>query len=112
VVAAQYRSVARYLPLTTLAGGLFATGQMLANDVMVQMNSKALIAPKIGAALVEVGLDYLGSRAYGLPGVVWSGLISAGVYALWMLVVASRKSDLRRAMNQPELSGAPDGVSL
>jgi O-antigen/teichoic acid export membrane protein len=91
VVAPEYRSAARYLPLAALAGGLFATGQMLTTDVLVQMNSKALIAPKIGSALLAVGLNYAGTRAFGLPGLVWAGVVASSVYALWMTFLIRRK---------------------
>jgi O-antigen/teichoic acid export membrane protein len=91
VVAPEYRSAARYLPLAALAGGLFATGQMLTTDALVQMNSKALVAPKIGSALLAVGLNYVGARAFGMPGVVWAGVVASSAYALWMVVLARRK---------------------
>jgi len=94
VVAPEYRSAARYLPLAALAGGLFATGQMLTTDALVQMNSKALVAPKIGSALLAVGLNYAGARAFGLPGVVWAGVVASSAYALWMVFLIRRKMPL------------------
>ena len=87
VVASEYRSAYRYLPLAALSGGLFATGQMLTTDALVQMNSKALIAPKIGSALLAVALNYAGSRMFGLPGVVWAGVVASSVYALWTFLL-------------------------
>jgi O-antigen/teichoic acid export membrane protein len=94
VVAPEYRSAARYLPLAALAGGLFATGQMLTTDSLVQMNSKALVAPKIGCALLAMGLNYAGARTFGLPGVVWAGVVASSAYALWMVVLNRRKMPL------------------
>jgi O-antigen/teichoic acid export membrane protein len=94
VVAPEYRSAARYLPLTALAGGLFATGQMLTTDAMLQMNSKALMAPKIGVALLAVGLNYAGARVFGLPGLVWAGVLASSSYALWMVLLVRRKTPL------------------
>lgn len=94
VVAPGYRSAARYLPLAALAGGLFATGQMLATDALVQMNSKALIAPKIGCALLAAVLNYAGARSFGLPGVVWAGVVASSAYAIWMVFLTRRKMPL------------------
>lgn len=45
VVAQQYRGVASYLPVVAISGGFFATGQMLANDALLQIDSKALVIP-------------------------------------------------------------------
>jgi O-antigen/teichoic acid export membrane protein len=89
LVAAEYRSMSSYLPLTALSGGLFATGQMLSNIPLVQMNSKALIVPKIGTALLAVILNIAGAWAFGVRGVIWASVASSSVYALWMLATAS-----------------------
>lgn len=91
VVAPEYRSAAPYLPLAAFAGGMFATGQMLTTDALVQLKSKALVAPKVGSALLAVALNYAGARAFGLPGVVWAGVVSSSAYALWMVVLTRRK---------------------
>jgi len=90
-VAPGYRSAARYLPLAALAGGLFATGQMLTTDTLVKMNSKALIAPKIGCASLAAVLNYAGARVFGLRGVVWAGVVASSAYVLWMVVLTRRK---------------------
>jgi O-antigen/teichoic acid export membrane protein len=90
VVASEYRSAYRYLPLAALSGGLFATGQMLTTDALVQMNSKALIAPKIGSALLAVALNYAGARMFGLPGVVWAGVVASSAYVLWTFLLTRR----------------------
>ena len=84
VVAPEYRSAARYLPLAALSGGWFATGQMLTLDVLVQMKSKPLLLPKVGSALIAVALNYGGVRAFGFRGLVWAGVAASGIYALWM----------------------------
>jgi len=83
VVAPEYRSVARYLPLAALAGGFFATGQMLTTDALLRFRSSALIAPKIGSALLAAILNYVAARTFGLAGVLWASLISTAVYMLW-----------------------------
>lgn len=88
VVAPEYRGIARYLHLAALAGGFYATGQVLSTDALVRFNSKELIPPKIGTAILAVALNYLGARWFGLPGVVWAGVISMSVYMLWMWMIA------------------------
>ncbi len=95
VVAPEYRSAGRYLPLVALTGGLFATGQMLTTDALVQLKSRVLMAPKIGSALLAVVFNYFGARAFGLPGVVWAGAATSSIYALWMVFLIRRKTELR-----------------
>jgi O-antigen/teichoic acid export membrane protein len=91
LVAAEYQGAAKYLPLAALAGGIFATGQMLATDAMLQMNSKALVAPKIGSAMVAIVLNYVGAKRFGVAGVVWAGVIASCVYALSLAAVTQRR---------------------
>jgi O-antigen/teichoic acid export membrane protein len=106
VVAPEYRSAARYLPLVALAGGLFATGQMLTTDSLVQLNSRSLIAPKIGSALLAVGLNYFGARAFGLSGVVWAGVLASGAYAMWMVILVGRSKRLSLVRCGDELAAS------
>lgn len=94
VVAAEYRAVSGLLPLVVLGSGLFATGQMLAYHSLVQINSRALLAPKIGSGVLAVALNYLGARSSGLMGVVCAGVGSSGFYALWVYIL-SRSQDQR-----------------
>ncbi len=92
VVAPEYLSAARYLPLVALTGGLFVTGQMLTTDALVQLKSKLLMGPKIGSALLAMVFNYVGARAFGLPGVVWAGVATSSLYALWMVILTRRET--------------------
>jgi hypothetical protein len=60
------------------------------------MNSKALVAPKIGTALLAVALNYTGARAFGMPGVVWAGVATSGAYAFWMLLLVTYRNNPQR----------------
>jgi O-antigen/teichoic acid export membrane protein len=111
VVAPEYHSVARYLPFAALAGGFFATGQMLTTDALLRFRSNALIAPKIGSALLAAILNYAGARMFGLPGVVWASLISTAIYMLWFWQIARRAGEDEALSQRVGDTTAPDATT-
>ena len=70
LVAPAYRQVSVMLPWMILAGGLFTAAQMKAQIILVEMRTRALIAPKIITALCGIGFNFLGAYLMGLKGVV------------------------------------------
>ena len=54
VVAAEFRSVSYLLPWVVLAGGLFASAQMLALKLMSEMRSVAMLRVKIVTAVLGI----------------------------------------------------------
>jgi len=87
LVPQEYRAVSHFLPLVVLASGLFATGQVLAFDALIQMRSHALMAPKIGCALLATALNYVGALTAGLAGVVYANVLSSAAYAAWIFAL-------------------------
>ena len=90
-VAAEYASVSHLLPWMLLAGGLFAAGQTVALNLMSQMKTQMMIAPKLTTAALGVALNFAGAYWYGITGIVGAGLLFSGAYFLWMAVLARRE---------------------
>ena len=92
LVSDRYEMVSPLLPLMVLASGLYATGQMATNSLMIRNKTQALIAPKIGTALFGVAANIAGARWFGLLGVALAGVAFGGLYLAWiaLLVLAHR----------------------
>lgn len=91
-LAEQYRGVTHYLPWMVLAGGLFATGQIVSIFFMISNRSTVLAIPKIATAVIGIALSFAGARWFGIPGVI-GGLIGFGlVYCVWVTIMSWRVS--------------------
>ena len=87
LAASPYRSGAPLLPLLTLNGGLFATGQFASLQLMCGSRTDILVAPKIATAILGIGANLLGSYCWGPLGVCTAGAVTSAVYCLWILRV-------------------------
>jgi O-antigen/teichoic acid export membrane protein len=85
LVGPQYRSVSSFLPWMVLSGGLFASGQVASLMLMTDINTKRLIAPKIGTASLGVVMNVAGAYLLGLVGVIFAHLVFSCVYCGWIL---------------------------
>ena len=84
LVAPQYHSVSYLLPWVILAGGIFSAGQVLSLKLMSDMNTQALIWPKIVTSLVAALLSFYGAYVEGLTGVVYAGVIFSVAHLGWL----------------------------
>jgi hypothetical protein len=82
--ASSYADVSPLLGGVVFAGGLFATGQILALKPTSDLQLTTLIAPKIVTAIIAVIGNVALARSYGVTGVVASLIIASAAYALWM----------------------------
>lgn len=89
-VAPEYRVVSSLMPLIVLGAGLFASGQMASITLLAQNNSRAMIAPKIGTALVGLAANFIGARWFGVKGVAVASIVFGVTYFLWTMVLAAR----------------------
>ena len=90
LVAKEYGSVSYLLPWLLLAGGVFASGQALASNLLAQMKTREMMAAKIITALVGVALNVLGAYCYGITGIVSAGVLFAILYFAWMAVLVNK----------------------
>lgn len=94
VVAAEFRTVSYLLPWVVLAGGLFATGQMLALKLMSELKSAAMLRVKIVTALLGLAFNIYGAAVAGTRGIAFSALAFSAIYLLWMLHLSRSRSAL------------------
>jgi O-antigen/teichoic acid export membrane protein len=91
-VAAEFRAVSYLLPWVVLAGGLFATGQMLALKLMSELKSAAMLQVKIVTAILGIAFNVYGAAVGGTKGITISALAFSAVYFLWMLSLSRSPS--------------------
>ena len=90
-VADEYRAVSRLLPWVVLGGGLFATGQTIALNLMSQLKTRTMIAAKIVTAILGIAFSFAGAYVSGITGVVGAGVLFALIYVLWMANLAGKQ---------------------
>lgn len=90
-VAEEYRLVSNLLPWMVLAGGLFAAGQVISLKLMSDMNTHALMVPKVVTAIVGTLLSFAGSYIAGLKGVVFALVAFSVLHLLWVGLVGARQ---------------------
>jgi O-antigen/teichoic acid export membrane protein len=92
VVAAEFRAVSDLLPWVVLAGGLFATGQVLALKLMSELRSAAMLRVKIVTALLGIGFNIYGAATAGVRGITISAVAFSAMYLVWMLLLSRSRS--------------------
>lgn len=92
LVAEEYAAVSYLLPWMIVAGGIFASGQTLASNLLAQMKTREMVTAKIVTALVGVMLNFAGAYWYGLMGVIYAGALFSILYFLWMVVLVNSGS--------------------
>jgi O-antigen/teichoic acid export membrane protein len=90
-VAKEYRSISYLLPWIMVSGGVFASGQSLASNLLAQMKTREMIAPKIITAIFGLTLNFVGVYFYGIIGAVCAGVLFAIAYFLWMVLLVTNK---------------------
>jgi len=88
LVAEAFRDVSNLLPWMVLAGGIFASGQMLSLKLMSELRSRSLLLVKISTALVGIGANILGAWRYGIEGVVSALILFSSIYFIWIFFLA------------------------
>ncbi len=88
LVSPAFGGVSGFLPVMVLSGGLFASGQIASLLIASGTETRRLIAPKIGTAVIGTLLNIGGAYFFGLAGVVWANVIFSLVYMLWVLWIA------------------------
>ncbi len=84
-VSPEFRGHSNLLPWFVLAGGLFATGQMLVLKVLSEVRPRILLTVKIGTAVLGVALNVVGAWIAGIHGVIAALVTFSAVYVIGML---------------------------
>lgn len=90
LLAEAYRGVTHLFPWMVAAGGLFATGQVMALLFMLANRSRMLIAPKIVTAVIGIALNVAGARLYGTRGVIAAAIAFSLLFCVWLTISAAR----------------------
>jgi O-antigen/teichoic acid export membrane protein len=115
LVAPEYREVSWLLPGVVLSSGLLATGQIVSILLQVSVQTRRMIAPRVGVAGIAIGVNVLGAMLYGTPGIVAGGILVSACYLAWMLLLVRPRQILvcspdQRDMESPALIiGGHDG---
>jgi O-antigen/teichoic acid export membrane protein len=91
-VASEYRGISNLLPWVVLAGGFFATGQVLALKLMSEMKTIAMATVKIVTALLGLLMNIIGAVLAGMKGVVIALVIFSSIYLVWLVLLAGMQS--------------------
>ncbi len=83
----KYISVAPYLPLMALAGGLFNYAQNYSNRYMMALQTRKLIIPKVAASVFGIIFNLAGTYWFGLKGLIISVVVTQAFYILIILIV-------------------------
>jgi O-antigen/teichoic acid export membrane protein len=89
-VGADYREASYNLPWMVLAGGVFASAQILGVKLASDLKVVEQILPKISTAVVGVIFNLVGARWFGLDGVVFSLVAFSSIYFIWMACISWR----------------------
>ncbi len=81
LLGSRFLGYSNLLPWLVLSGGIFATGTQLLLSIQSGLYLKPLLVQKMMSAIVAALCYLLGTYWYGLPGVVFGGLIFAVFYA-------------------------------
>jgi hypothetical protein len=77
------------MPWVLLAGGSLAAGQVLTVKLLSEMNSRALLVPRLVTSLGGTVLTLMGARFAGIDGVVGAAVLFGFAQLAWLAVIAA-----------------------
>jgi O-antigen/teichoic acid export membrane protein len=83
-VAPDYALMSYLLAPMILGSGLFSCGQVLSVVGMINPDTRRLIPPKVGAAVVGTLLNFAAAWLYGIDGVVYVSVVYGLLYLSFM----------------------------
>jgi O-antigen/teichoic acid export membrane protein len=87
LVATEYRGSSYLLPWVVLAGGLFASAQLLATKLLSELKTSTLTTAKIVTALIGILVNVIGAALAGMQGVVAALVAFAMVHFIWISIL-------------------------
>ncbi|MDD3883614.1 MAG: lipopolysaccharide biosynthesis protein [Gallionella sp.] len=92
LVAENYQGASVYFPWMVLAGGLFATGQMISIKLMSEIRSNELLKVKIGSSLIGLFVNFFGVWWIGISGAILGLVVFGLVYLAWVSKISMKIS--------------------
>jgi O-antigen/teichoic acid export membrane protein len=83
-VSEKFASVSLYMPLVVIAGGLFASGQILMLSLQSRNTSTSQIPIKIGCAVIGILLNIILGSMFGVAGMVIAQASYSIIYFGWV----------------------------
>jgi len=90
LVSEQYRSISYLLPWVLLAGGIFASAQVLSVKLASEMKTLTMTWAKIITAILGTAFNFIGAYIAGILGVVVAIVVFSAVYFTWMARLSFR----------------------
>lgn len=91
-VGEKYAIVSNLLPWMLLAGGIFAAGQILTTNLMINLKTQTMMVAKIVTALLGIVFNFIGAYWFGIIGIVIATNLFSLLYFIWMVVISKSKS--------------------
>jgi O-antigen/teichoic acid export membrane protein len=89
-VGIEYQKISYLLPWVVLAGGLFASGQIVSLNLMNELNTNKLIYPKLITALLGALINIIGAFYFGVIGVIGGLVFFSLLYFIWIITVVKK----------------------
>jgi O-antigen/teichoic acid export membrane protein len=84
----SFSSASYFLPWVVLAGGIFSVAQLYASRVMALLMTKKIIPASIGSSIIGIAAAIVGTYYFSLAGAVFSLVIHATSYFIWIVITA------------------------
>lgn len=89
LLSPKYQSVSVYFPHMVLSGGMFATAQSIALNLMARRDMKSLALVKSAVAALGIVVCFIGANSFGLVGVVYASLVHSLVLLIVLIYISN-----------------------
>jgi O-antigen/teichoic acid export membrane protein len=86
LVNKKYGIISYLLPWMLFSGGVFAAGQILTTNLMINLKTKSLMVVKIITALLGIAFNFAGAYWFGIAGIVIASVLFSLSYFIWMVI--------------------------
>lgn len=88
--SANYTNVSYLLPWVILSGGIFASAQLLALELMTQLKTNRLVVCTVVTSLMGITFNFAAAYYFSIDGVVGAGIIYSITYFLWVFAICRK----------------------
>ncbi len=87
LVATKYGVISYLLPWMLFSGGVFAAGQILTSNLMINLRTKSIIIVKMATALSGIIFNFVGAYWLGINGIVIASVLFSVIYFIWIVIL-------------------------